>query len=237
MASKKTYVDLDLAGNQIINFAAHKAATAPTSPFEGQIYYNTVSKKFFGFDGVAWIDLSQTISSGVTLKGEINNASTNPAYPASPSQGDMYFITTTAGTVGGQVVEIGDTLVYSGSAWFILQKNVEQSSETKAGYIQIATQAETNAGSNDAKAVTPAKLVSFLSTSKYVRKNSQVVSLTANTPLTVTHGLSLTAAAEVQVQCFQGGAIIELLIEPTTVNAVNVTSNVTLANVTVVCQG
>jgi len=79
------------------------------------------------------------------LQGEISNANTNPAFPASPNVGDTWIITTNPGTVGGVEVEVGDQLIYSTSGWFVLQTNITE-----------ATQVEAEAGVATTKYISPA---------------------------------------------------------------------------------
>ena len=50
----KFYTNIDLQQNQLQNAVIHKLATAPLLPVEGQIYYNTVDKLSYQYDGTAW---------------------------------------------------------------------------------------------------------------------------------------------------------------------------------------
>ena len=65
MASIKHLVDLDLNKNQLLNAVVQNLAVAPTSPNQGQIYWDTAQDSLFVWDadGSAWIDLG---SSGIT---------------------------------------------------------------------------------------------------------------------------------------------------------------------------
>lgn len=49
---------LNLNGSELQNASLQKLNTAPASPFEGQTYYNTVSKKAFVYTGTEWTDLT-----------------------------------------------------------------------------------------------------------------------------------------------------------------------------------
>lgn len=55
MAEKLFLVDLNLNGNQLKGVVVEKLETAPSSPVEGQIYYNTTTKKFMYYNGTSWI--------------------------------------------------------------------------------------------------------------------------------------------------------------------------------------
>ena len=65
MASIKHLVDLDLNKNQLLNAVVQNLGTAPTSPNQGQIYWDTAQDSLFVWDedGNAWIDLG---SDGIT---------------------------------------------------------------------------------------------------------------------------------------------------------------------------
>ena len=65
MALIKHLVDLDLSKNQLLNAVVQNLAVAPTSPSEGQIYWDTADDTLYVWneDGNAWIDLG---SSGIT---------------------------------------------------------------------------------------------------------------------------------------------------------------------------
>lgn len=230
--AKRRFWDIVLeTGAAIINLRFPNSSVAPVSPYEGQTYFDTSTKRFMGWNGTAWIDLSQVMSSAATIRGEINNANTNPAFPSSPATGDYWFITTNAGTVGGIEVEVGDQLVRGSSNWFVLQANTMTASETRAGVIELATQAETNAGSDATRGITPATLAGYLANYFYARRVTQSIpSLVANTPTILTHGLNLAAPV---VKCWQGGEEIDLYVTSPSTNSISVTSNTTLSNVSV----
>lgn len=115
-------------------------------------------------------DISGTVSSGLSYKGEID-ASSNPNYPAA-DKGDMWIISE-AGRIGGSSgmqVDVGNTLICKedntssgtqsqvGDKWTVLQADLDQATETKVGFAKIATQAIVDAGTNDEDIVTPKKL-------------------------------------------------------------------------------
>lgn len=95
---------------------------------------------------------------------------TNPNYPAS-TKGDSYKVTV-AGKIGGAsgpAVEVGDMIICTtdngggthasvGSNFFIVQTNLDQATESTVGYAKIATNAQTDTGTDDTTIITPKKL-------------------------------------------------------------------------------
>ena len=72
---------LDLTKNQIINVVLDKRTSDPTSPVEGQIYYNETLDMIYFYDGTSWIDISngvQSISNASNGGVIIGGTSTNP---------------------------------------------------------------------------------------------------------------------------------------------------------------
>ncbi len=237
MASKKLYYDIDLMRNQLLAARLENRASAPTGPGEGQVFYHTGDKAFYGWNGTGWVNISQVVSAPTVMRGEIANASSSPAFPSSPSVGDTYFITSTSGTVGGLAVEVGDQLVRSTSGWFVLQANLQAATQGIAGFVRLATQAEMNAGAAGV-AASPDVLAAYLANYLYARKfRTLVSSLAANTATTITHGLALLNPEDCTVSIKQAGSDVDMLVSYTSINALTITSNQALGNVTVVVQG
>ena len=72
---------LDLTKNQIINVVLDKRTSEPTSPVEGQIYYNETLDKVHFYNGTSWIDVNdggQTISNASNGGVIIGGTSANP---------------------------------------------------------------------------------------------------------------------------------------------------------------
>lgn len=53
----KYLVNLDLSQNELQNAKIQNLGTAPEAPVKGQIYFNTASNKYFGYNGTKWVDL------------------------------------------------------------------------------------------------------------------------------------------------------------------------------------
>lgn len=54
----KFLTNLELNQNQLLNASIHNSGTAPVNPVKGQIYYNTSTNKYMGWNGTKWMDLS-----------------------------------------------------------------------------------------------------------------------------------------------------------------------------------
>lgn len=54
MSEKLFYTGIDLQQNQLKNAVVHPAASAPSNPLEGQIYYNTGDNTVYVYNGTAW---------------------------------------------------------------------------------------------------------------------------------------------------------------------------------------
>ena len=54
----KVLRDLDLNKNELQNATIQNLASAPASPVAGQVYFNTATNKYMGYNGSAWVDLS-----------------------------------------------------------------------------------------------------------------------------------------------------------------------------------
>lgn len=332
MAAKPILVPFDFTQNEIQNAVVQVLASDPSSPIEGQIYFNSVSNRLRTFDGSVWTEYGDASAAGNVTQGSnsggagrmkvsagadksiadlsgvvgivktdtngvvsaasagtdyvtgsstntftnktidangtgnsISNletadfasnvidtdttlaansdtriatqkatkayvdgkvvglldyqgaidASTNPNFPAA-SKGDVYKISI-AGKIGGASgtdVQAGDeiianadnaggTLASVGASWDIVQGNVLAASTTVAGYVELATQAETEAKTDTVRAVTPASLATF------TRKVTATIGDTSSTAITVTDNLGTKdkianvrdAATDVEVIC------------------------------------
>lgn len=69
----KFLTDINLLGNQLQNAVVQVLATAPSSPKEGQIYYNSTDKLIYRYDGANWgavgVVYNQSSSTGAVITG------------------------------------------------------------------------------------------------------------------------------------------------------------------------
>jgi len=62
----KILTNYDFNQNQITNAVIQNLATAPSTPVQGQVYFNTTSKRLFSWNGTEWIGADAT---GATMTG------------------------------------------------------------------------------------------------------------------------------------------------------------------------
>ncbi len=113
------------------------------------------------------VTISSTSTGSLDFKGGYDVPTDTPAIlsGAGVLKGDFYVVTV-AGTFLGNVLEVGDSLFANidtptlATEWTFIQGNTVMASETVPGIIELATQAETNTGTDDLRAVTPLKFKS-----------------------------------------------------------------------------
>lgn len=308
--AQKFLTDINMAvGTSIINLVVDPRSLVPSSPAEGQIYYNTIDNVLYYYNGISWETfgdvtavltptgsaLSGGASGGaVTLQVVVDNstieigtnsirikdlgvtfaklatgawtdsitgnssvklttenavktyvdaavaglgnleggfaAGTATEFPTAvggTKKGDYWYVTSN-GTVNGAILKVGDVIIASINTpnvntttdWIILQTNVDQATESVAGIAKIATQVETNTGTNDTNIVTPLKLKTFFDTT--VGGYAANVGNGASLSFLVTHSLN-TLDVIVQVVENSTGDTVFTDVARTNVNAVTVT--------------
>lgn len=144
-----------------------------------------------------------SVSSNITFAGTINGSNGllltvtaegaavgftvgSPLPAASSTVAEYFVIVSTAGTMtppGGSptAVQVGDWWLASASAWNYIAAGYTPvaASTTTAGIVQLATNAETQAGVNTAKAVVPSALQSKMSDSTSTTSSTTIASSTA----------------------------------------------------------
>jgi hypothetical protein len=228
MAQRKFFVDIDLNQNELKQ-AVVENRVASGAGVAGQVAFDTVTNKFAFYNGSSWEVVGQLEVDTVNYKGGI---AYDAAEPSTPDQGDMY-IFTTSGTNGDPwwngsgEVQAGDFIIYDGSNWDVIQKNVEAASESVAGYVQLATDTETNAGTVDNKAVSPKRLSDYRLNKKLASTYiANPINLVADTGYAIVHGF---ASELVQVIVYDSSSQqIEVEVVVTDSSTVTLTSSASL---------
>ena len=83
--SVKFLHNIDLNKNQLQNAVIQPLATAPSSPNEGQIYWNTVDELLYIYDGEDWVPVgdvhtieANSININGTVSASLSSATNNP---------------------------------------------------------------------------------------------------------------------------------------------------------------
>lgn len=135
------------------------------------------------------------VSGLLDYKGSYDAATNSPDLDTSPTgvlKGDSYTVTVD-GLFFTEQVRVGDMLIAevdSASAladWTIVERNLDQATETAQGIAELATQAEITTGTDDLRIVTPLKLVTYINSLNL--QSQTVVSKTfADSPYTASNG-------------------------------------------------
>lgn len=126
--------------------------------------------------------------------------------------------TANAGTTWRQT-QVNGVIGTNNNVWTSFGTAVSAASETTAGILEIATQAETDTGTDDARAVTPLKLATY---SGKAKRYATTFGDGAATSYVITHNLN---TLDVQVYVYEnGGSKREVFVEKqhTSVNSVTI---------------
>lgn len=240
MATKSIHHDLDLVKvSQLVQARIQNITTANRTTLggtlgagnKGLLVLDTDLDEFYYWNGTAWATIGTAAAGAVTLMGVVGF---NAAEPGTPATGD-YYIFNTAGTntwEGSTVVQVGDSVVWDGTVWRFIQGNAIDASESIAGLIEIATQSETNTGTDDARAVTPLKLASWAGTKAFGKVYYvSPASVVADTPLTITHNLNLQNRNAFVINVMDAShSQISVDVDSIDANSLSITSAVALTN-------
>ena len=102
--------NLDLSKNELQNARIQSLATAPSSPTEAQIYWNSVDEALYIYDGSTWVDLSTqgytySAGTGLTLSGTTFSVSygTSAGTAAQGNDSRLSDSRTPTGSAGGDL--------------------------------------------------------------------------------------------------------------------------------------
>ena len=174
MATKQFYHNIDLVKvGQLLDARIKNVTSAEKSTLaaqlgsgnKGLVIYDTDVSEMAIWDGVTFRQVSSDITGDVIFRGVINPSNSNSS-SVEAVNGNQY-VADTAGTLTktgvtfspSADVEVGDIVLFTGSTTAtILQRNVDYATATVAGIIELATQAEVDAGTDVDRAITPATL-------------------------------------------------------------------------------
>ena len=218
MANQRIMHDMDLAQvGQIIDAriqnvtAAEKSALAGTlgAGNAGLFVYDTDDEALNIWDGATFRTVSPDITGDVIFKGLINpsNAATIAADP-SLAQGHQYIVDT-AGTLTATGVtftptadvEVGDMVLWTSTTTAsVINKNFNEATETESGTVELATQAEVDAGTDTERAVTPATLAGSQLSTDIDTNDSDLAALEAKIGQSGGNYLSLDTTSQTVIE-------------------------------------
>lgn len=177
MAKKKWVVDLDMGQNEVQNAVVQNLASAPSTPKEGQQYWNTADKKWYIYDGSNWVDATNqgktyTFTSGIT-EGSSNVVTLDKA---------------TVSAIGGVIIGSNVSVAADGTI------SVADASTSGKGVIEIATDGECTTGTSETLAVNPKQLATKVDKLTTGPTAGTYTKVTINADGLVTTGTTLAAA-------------------------------------------
>lgn len=186
----------------------------------------------------AYVDNKTT--GALVYQGGYDAATNSPNLDSTPTgiaAGATYTVTV-AGTFYSTPVQPGDMLIAEvdnpavEADWTVVNKNIADivdATETDKGIIEIATQSETNAGTDDTKAVTPAKLKAFYD----AQETASGQSTTIGDGVALTHDITHSLGTGVLVQTYYTATGADVVCDVQRTSATNVriiTNNALLTN-------
>ena len=178
MATKTILHDLNLQGvSELKNARIHNVTSGELGTLAGTlgaanrglIVYNTTDSALYTWNGSSFDQYTFEVTGDIRFAGAINPSNSGSITPVAGAQ----YVVDVAGTLtdqGGAItytpsanVEVGDVVLFtSATTASIMERNLEQSTETTLGTIRLAAQAEVDAGSVANEAVTPATLHGYV---------------------------------------------------------------------------
>ena len=241
--SMEFYHDIDLLGvNQLLNSRLHNVTNATETTLagtlgaaeEGLVVYNTDLDVIKTWDGTQFNEIAPAVAGDVIFQG-VHSDLTAGGAPATVVSGSQY-IMGAAGTIAwtgitvnpNADVQIGDVVLFtSPTEAYVIQRNDVIASETVAGNVILATQAEVNAGTVADEVITPATLAGWASNFQFAKSFFQGgLALPNNTATTVTHNLGLSDpnAFVAQIVNATSDRVVNARIESVDANSFTITA-------------
>lgn len=172
MATKQFFHDIDLVKvGQLVDARIQNVSDAEESALAsslsgsnaGLVVYNTTTTTLKIWDGSAFRSVSSDIDGDIVFKGVINP--TNLASKISGAKKGFQFVADVAAdlVIGGttHTVEVGDVVLFTHEEGAtvdatVFNRNIDAATTDVAGIVELATVAETSAGTAGDRAITPA---------------------------------------------------------------------------------
>jgi len=172
--AKTILTDLNLNQNEIQNAVSQNLASAPSTPKAGQVYFNTGSSHFMGYNGSSWLALDG--------QGQVYTFSTG----LTESSGTVTLNEATSSALGGVIV--GSNISVSNGTI-----SVADASTSTKGVIEIATDTEASTGTDTTRAINAKQLATKLTANTAITAGTKC-KITYDTKGLVTAGADLSAS-------------------------------------------
>lgn len=180
--------------------------------------------------------INTAVTSGMTYQGGYSASANTPNLDSSPTAGTLFvgdtYTVTTAGNLFGEAVQIGDMIIVevddpsSLADFTIVERNLNTATETSEGTVELATQAEVDAGTDTTRAITPVTLSTFVDNSNITSVHCETGVSIGTTPAlqTITHNLN-TRCVNVTVHDTTTFEEYEVDVVHATLNTVTICAN------------
>lgn len=177
--------------------------------------------------------VNSSIVGALVFKGSYNASTNSPNLSTDSTIKTGYtYVVSVAGTFNGEAVEPGDMIIAKAdnpgstlSNYTIVNKNIPtivNASETASGIVELATTAETLAGTDNTRAITPAGLSGALAG---LTKYTGSFGTSGTISYTITHNLN-TLDVDVTIYRASDRRVIEMEWYPSAVNTVSINMNI-----------
>lgn len=191
MATKQFYHDIDLVKvGQLVNARIQNVTTAEKTTLGSELGAGNVGLQVwdtdigapFIWDGSAWVRDALVVTGDVVFKGVINPTNVGSVEKVNGYQ----YVVDTAGDISSAgitfspsaVVEVGDVVLFtSATEASVFQRNTELATETSQGIVELATQAEVDAGTDASRVITAATLAGSQLAADVAANASDIASL------------------------------------------------------------
>lgn len=188
--SKQFLTNINLGKNELQNARIQNLASAPGSPVEGQVYYNTTDDTVYFYDGSSWVDMGQAGGSSLTQEEVEDYAGALVATGGTKTlitvtyddaNNDMDFVVDDDlanydNTSSGFLTSETDPVYSASEAANITSGDITNlgnlsgtntgdepdASTTTKGIVELATNTEATTGTDTVRAITPAALQAAL---------------------------------------------------------------------------
>lgn len=253
MAVKQYYHDIDqlnvgqLIGSRVQNIStSSRTGLSLSADNKGLMVWDTDLNTLFIWSGSSWVEWSANVIGDVVFRGVIDAGDFDEALPnveagsqyIAGGAGTLAFTNTAFTYTPNATVEEGDMfIVTSASTIHVIQRNIDQATDSVAGIVKLADNATTTAGSDATTAVTPASLEENLNSKSYTKQYTVEVDLVAGTPKNVAHNLNLQDQDAFVINTTINNEVISLDVDSVDEDNLTVTSLVALSGVRVTVIG